>query len=206
MRTRGFAQAARAAVLGTAMFGVAIGGTALGGSVASEAAAADRTPATSEAAAAGRTPATSAVRGVANVVIYSVDSDGPYSQAIVSGAIGDYGPAVTVLPNGKVDPEHTSDMELELRHGTFRLYIGAIIDRFRAQTSHEPVFSGTCSDYLHVSATVPIVAGSGTGSYRGLSGKFSMSLVGYEDQETSPCRSGIASQILLLTGSGSVSS
>jgi hypothetical protein len=163
-------------------------------------------PAGTVAAPAGPTPATGAVRGAANLVIYSIDSDGPYFQAIVSGAIGDYGPAVTVLPDGKVDPEHRSEMELELRHGTFRLYIGAIVSKFGAQTSHEPVFSVTCSDYFHVTATVPIVAGSGTGSYRGVGGNFSLSLVGNEDQDTSPCRPGIARQILLLTGSGTVSS
>jgi hypothetical protein len=49
------------------------------------------------------------------LVIWSVDSDGPDFQAVLSGAIGDYGPAVTVLPDGKVGPEHTSEMELELR-------------------------------------------------------------------------------------------
>jgi hypothetical protein len=197
VRSDRFVQACTAAVMGVAALGVIIGGTALTATATATA--------TAGTVAAARTPAIGAVRSVANLVVYSIDSDGPYFQAIISGAIGDYGPAVTVLPDGNVDPEHTSDMELELRHGTFRLYIGAIAREFEAQTGHEPVFSGTCSDYLHVSATVPIVAGSGTGSYRGASGKFSLSLVGNEDQDTSPCRPGIASQILLLTGSGTVS-
>jgi hypothetical protein len=43
-----------------------------------------------------------------------VNSDGPDFRAILTGAVGDYGPAVTVLPNGTVDPEHTSEMELKL--------------------------------------------------------------------------------------------
>src|ERR1700689_2213211 len=68
------------------------------------------------AAAAGPKPAASGVPGTVYVTIWSIDSDGPDFQAILSGAIGDYGPAVTVLPNGTVDPQHTSDMELELRH------------------------------------------------------------------------------------------
>jgi hypothetical protein len=157
-------------------------------------------------AAAGRTPATGAVHGVAHLVIYSINSDGPAFQVIVSGAIGDYGPAVTVLPDGKVDPEHTSEMELELRHGTFRLHIEAIANKFRAETSHEPVFARTCSDYVDVTAPVPIVAGSGTGSYRGISGNFSLSLMGNEDQVSPPCGNAFARQILLLTGSGTVSS
>jgi len=50
-------------------------------------------------------------------------------------------------------------MELELRHGTFRLYIEGITGKFRAQTAHEPAYGTTCSDYFHVTASVPIVAG-----------------------------------------------
>ena len=106
------------------------------------------------------------VHGAVNVTIWSIDSDGPDFQAILSGAIGDYGPAVTVLPDGKVDPEHTSDMKLELRHGRFRLYVDGIASKLRAVSAHEPTYAATCSDYFHVTATVPIVAGSGTGAYR----------------------------------------
>ena len=146
------------------------------------------------------------LRGKVNVIIWSIDSDGPGFQAILSGAIGDYGPAVTVLPDGKVDPEHTNEMELDLRQGKFRLYIDGIANKFRAQTAHEPVYAATCSDYFNVSAEVPIVAGSGTGAYRGISGNFSLTLSGDEDQKTPPCGAGFARQVLLLTGSGTVSS
>jgi hypothetical protein len=127
-------------------------------------------------------------------------------QVILSGAIGDYGPAVTVLPDGTVDPEHTSEMELELRHGTFRLCIDGIASKFRAQTSHEPSYAATCSDYFQVTATVPIVAGSGSGAYAGSKGKFSLTLTGNEDQKTPLCGSGFARQILTVIGSGTVSS
>jgi hypothetical protein len=102
------------------------------------------------------------VHGSVNLTIWSVDSDGPDFQVILSGAIGDFGTAVTVLPDGKVDPEHASEMELGLGHGTFRLYIDGIAGKFRAKTAHEPVYAVTCSDYFHVSATVPVVRGSGT--------------------------------------------
>jgi hypothetical protein len=193
-----------AAVLGTAVLGTAVLGTAvLGGLIGATSSAASASIVT---AAAARTAATGGVHGVAHLVIYSINSDGPDFQAIVSGAIGDYGPAVTVLPDGKVDPEHTSEMELELRHGTFRLYIEPIASKFRAKTSHEPVFAPTCSDYFEVSDSVPIVVGSGTGSYRGITGNFSLSLMGNEDQVNPPCSNAFARQILLLTGSGTVSS
>jgi hypothetical protein len=146
------------------------------------------------------------VHGEVNLTIWSIDSDGPDFQAILSGAIGDYGPAVTVLPNGKVDPEHTSEMELDLGHGTFRLYIDGIASKLRAKSSHEPVYGATCSDYFQVTASVPVVTGSGTGAYQGIHGKFSLTLTGNEDQKAPPCQAGFARQILTLIGSGTVSS
>jgi hypothetical protein len=154
--------------------------------------------------APGKTPP--GIHGEVHLTIWSIDSDGPDFQAILSGAIGDYGPAVTVLPDGKVDPEHTSQMELKLRHGTLRLYIDGIASKFRAQTAHEPLYPASCSDYFDVSATVPVVAGSGTGAYRGISGSFSLTLSDYEDEKTPPCGPPFLAQILTLSGSGIVSS
>jgi hypothetical protein len=145
------------------------------------------------------------VHGEVHLTIWSVDSDGPDFQAIVSGAIGDYGTAVTVLPDGKVDPEHASEMELKLRRGTFRLYIDGITTKFRAQTIHEPIYRTTCSDYFHVTDTVPVVVGSGTGEYRGISGSFSSTLMGSEDQKAPPCGPSFTRQIIILIGSGTVS-
>lgn len=81
--------------------------------------------------------------------------------------LGYYGPAVTVLPDSKVDPEHRSGTEFELRPGAFHLYIDGITGKLRARTSHEPVYPATFSDDVNVTANVPVVAGSGTGSYRG---------------------------------------
>jgi hypothetical protein len=97
-------------------------------------------------------------------------------------------------------------MELELQRGTFRLYINGIMGKLRAQTAHEPVYAATCSDYFHVSATVPIVAGSGTGAYHGLKGSFYLTLTGNEDQKSAPCAPPFVRQILILAGSGTVSS
>lgn len=160
----------------------------------------------SATAAAGAKPAAAGLHGAVNLTIWSIDSDGPDFQVILSGVIGDYGPAVTVLPDGKVDPEHTSEMALDLRRGTFRLYIDGIASKLRAQSTHEPVYGVTCSDYFHVTATVPIVAGSGTGAYRGIGGSFSVTLTGNEDQKTTPCGPPFVRQILVLIGSGKVSS
>jgi hypothetical protein len=181
--------------LNGAVVAAALLAVSLGAGVSSGAAA---------ATAPKRPPA--GINGEVHLTVWSVDSDGPDFQAILSGAIGDYGPAVTVLPDGKVDPEHTSEMELELHHGSFRLYIDAIASKFRAQTAHEPLYPSTCSDYFHVTATVPIVAGSGTGQYHGIRGDFASTLTGYEDEKTPPCGPPFVAQIIVLTGSATVSS
>lgn len=158
------------------------------------------------AAATAPRQAAASVHGTVNVTIWSIDSDGADFQAIVSGAIGDYGPAVTVLPDGKVDPEHTSEMELKLHHGTFRLRIAGIVSELSARASHEPTYQATCSDYFDdITATVPIVTGSGTGAYRGVHGSLSVSLTVNEDQQTPPCTPPFARQIIILNGSGNVS-
>jgi hypothetical protein len=106
----------------------------------------------------------------------------------------------------QVDPEHTSEMELRLHHGTFRLYIDGITSKFRVQAANEPVYPATCSDYMNVTVFLPVVAGSGAGAYRGIHGDFSATLSGYEDEKARPCGDGFLAQILVLTGSGTVSS
>ena len=71
------------------------------------------------AAAAAKGPA--ATGSKANILIYSINSDGPHFRAVVTGAVGDYGPAVTIYPDGQIDPMHNSEIELKLAHGSFRL-------------------------------------------------------------------------------------
>jgi hypothetical protein len=139
------------------------------------------------------------------IMVYSINSDGPDLRAVLDGAIGDYGPAVTVYPDGKVDPSHSSELELNLTRGSFRLNIAELIQRFTAATSHEPIYPGTCSDYVSVRAPVPVVAGSGTGSYQKISGRFTVTATLNED-ETPPC-SGPTSflwQVITISGSGSL--
>ena len=160
------------------------------------------------AAATASARATAATSGTANIMIYSVNTDGAYLHAIVSGVIGDYGPAVTIYPNGTVDPQHNSEMELRLIRGSFRLSIAALDKAFVKATSHEPIYPKTCSDLMSATAATPIVAGSGTGAYRGIHGSFSVTLTGNE-VEARPCGpnrpSAFRSQLLTAAGSGTVS-
>jgi hypothetical protein len=157
------------------------------------------------ASAAAQTSAarSSAAGRHVRIMVYSINSDGPDLRAVLDGAIGDYGPAVTVYPNGKVDPSHSSELELNLTRGSFRLNIAELIQRFTAATSHEPIYPGTCSDYVSVTAPVTVVAGSGTGSYRKISGRLTVSATLNED-ETPPCHGPTAFlwQVITISGSG----
>src|SRR5690242_21806009 len=82
--------------------------------------------ATSTAAVASAPAA--AARGNTHITLYSVNSDGPGFQAIVAGAVGDHGQAVSVYPDGRTDPEHDSDLSLRLGRGSF-LLSAAVLDQ-----------------------------------------------------------------------------
>jgi hypothetical protein len=132
-------------------------------------------------------------------MLYSINSDGPDFRAIIAGAVGDYGPAVTVGPNRSV-------MKLSLTHGSFRLSIAALDKKFAMATRHEPIYPRTCSDFASVSAAVPIVAGSGSGAYRRISGSFSVTATLHE-VEARPCPHSNAFrwQAIVVSGPGTVS-
>jgi hypothetical protein len=163
-------------------------------------------------AAASRAPAVAragtATSGKANIMIYGVNTDGAYWHAIFSGVIGDYGPAVSIDPDGTVDPEHNSEMKLRLTRGSFRISIAALDKAFVKKTSHEPIYPKTCSDLISATASVPIVAGSGTGAYQRIRGNFPVTIT-LNEVEARPCRpnspSAFRTQLITVAGSGTVS-
>jgi len=148
-----------------------------------------------------------ATGGTASIVMYGVNTDGAYWHAIVSGVIGDYGPAISVYPDGKVDPAHNSEMELRLTRGSFRLSIAALDKAFVKATSREPIYPKTCTDLISVTGTTPIVAGSGTGAYRGIRGSFPVTLT-LNEVEARPCQpspGAFRAQLITVAGSGTIS-
>jgi hypothetical protein len=177
----------------------------LGGAIAIVGCAQAATKANTATTASATTATDLAVHGSANIMLYSINSDGPDFRAIVTGAIGDYGPAVTVYPDGKVDPTHSSEMELKLTRGSFRLDIATLDKKFVQLTSHEPIYPGTCSDVFGFTTDVPVVAGSGIGAYRRISGGFAVTLTGDEVQ-AKPCTASlrISWQALVIAGRGYV--
>lgn len=152
-------------------------------------------------------PAAAEVHGGAvHLIDYSIDSDGPRSSVQLTGAIGDYGQAVTVHPDGTVDPDHTSQMQLGLRHGSFRLDIAELDKKIVQAYDPWPHNAATCSGSISFTVPTPVVPGSGTGSYRGVSGVFDLTVTIDEVDKGPVCdgTSGFLSQVILVTGSGDV--
>ena len=187
------------------LFAIAVSAVALlAGGCAS---AATKPPATNPPAAGVTSAAkTSAAAGKVHFIGYSKNSDGPDLTVIVTGAIGDYGPAVTVHPNGTVDPGHTSELRLGLKKGSFRLSIASLDKKIVSVNSHWPS-TPTCSFHLSVTAATPVVPGSGTGLYRGISGSINMTVT-IDEVDVKPCPTGTSrfiSQLIFLVGAGTVS-
>lgn len=129
--------------------------------------------AVTSAAAVVSAPSASA-RGNTHITLYSVNSDGPRFQAIVTGAVGDHGQAVSVYPDGRTDPEHDSDLSLRLGRGSFLLSAAVLDKGVISAFRHWPGDPATCSGNISVTAAVPVVPGSGTGAYRGIGGGFTL--------------------------------
>jgi hypothetical protein len=148
-------------------------------------------------------------RGLAHLTAYT-NNDGPTDTVIVTGAIGDYGKAVSVYPNGTVDPDHNSELNLQLAHGTFRLDIASLDKAFvQAMLKDFPTDAATCSGSFAVTQQVPVVAGSGTGAYKGVGGSFTLTITLDEVDLVSaaqPCNGTAAflSQAIIITGPGTL--
>jgi hypothetical protein len=157
-------------------------------------------------AAAGRGARTLAADGQVHFIDSSVNSDGPYSAVIVTGAIGDYGRGLTVRPDGTGDPGHTGELELRLTEGSFRLEIARLDQAIVHAYAHWPSNQQTCSGSITVTAATPIVAGSGTGLYTGIGGTLTASAT-IDEVDVKPVCNGTSrfrAQVILITGSGTV--
>jgi hypothetical protein len=166
--------------------------------------AATKPPAAAVTATASTAAATG---GTADIMIYGVNTDGAYWHAIVSGVVGDYGPAVSIHPDGQVDPAHNSELDLRLTDGSFRLSIAALDKAFVKAGASAPIYPKTCTDLIRVTGTTPIVAGSGTGGYRRIRGGFRVTLT-LNEVEARPCQpspGAFRAQLITVAGSGTIS-
>src|SRR5437660_4086846 len=71
---------------------------------------------TGTASAAAASTGTPVTGGAVRLTAYT-DNDGPNATVVLTGAIGDFGTAVSVNSNGKPDAEHASQWDLRLAHG-----------------------------------------------------------------------------------------
>jgi hypothetical protein len=148
-------------------------------------------------------------RGPEHLTAYT-DNDGPTETVIATGTIGDYGKAVSVHPDGTVDPEHDSELSLQLSHGTFRLNVAALDKAFTQAFARDfPTNAATCSGSFAVTQQVPVIAGSGTGAYKGVGGSFTLTVTLDEVDKTSaaqPCNgtAPFLSQAIVVSGPGTI--
>jgi len=164
-------------------------------------------PATAATPAASSAPAVVATSRTAHIMAYSINSDGPAFQVIVTGAVGDWGQALSIYPDGAVDPDHTSELSLKLTRGSFRLSIARLDAGIVSAYHYWPSNPGTCSGSIAVTAATPIVAGSGTGSYRGISGTFTVTAT-VDEIDVKPVCDGTSpfrAQVIFIVGAGTVS-
>ena len=161
---------------------------------------------TRSATADTATTTTPAVGGTVGFTDYT-DNDGPNSTVILTGAIGDFGGAVSVHPDGTVDPDHRSQLKLALRDGSFRIGIADLDKKFVGAMRTFPPNTSTCSGTVTVAATARIVAGSGTGSYRRISGAFDLTLTLAEVDAKTKCTtsSALLKESIVTAGTGTVS-
>jgi hypothetical protein len=160
----------------------------------------------SATAASTTTTATPAPGRNTHITLYSINSDGPRFSAIVTGTVGDHGQAVSVYPDGRVDPQHDSDLSLRLGRGSFLLSAAVLDQRVVTAFRHWPGNPDTCSGHTSVTALVPVVPGSGTGAYRGISGGFTLTATVDEIDAKSGCTAtgAFIAQVIVITGPGSV--
>lgn len=135
------------------------------------------------------------------------DNDGPTATVILSGAVGDYGKARSVNPDGSVNADHTGQLDLALSHGSFRLDIAGLDKKFVAEVTKVAVNTRTCSATTSVTGPVPVVSGSGTGSYQGIHGSFTLTLTLDEVYQPAGCGEDTPylAQFIVITGPGTVS-
>ena len=133
--------------------------------------------------------------------------DGPRLTVILTGAVGDFGTGVYVRPDGTVDPEHAAELQLKLTEGSFRISV-ADFDKKLVEAFGRVQFNpSTGSGHVSVTGATPIVSGSGTGSYKGISGSFDLTVsIDEIVQKPATTPSGaIRAQVNIMTGSGVVS-
>jgi hypothetical protein len=159
--------------------------------------------------------ASTVTNGPVHVFVYG-DSFGVGATAVLTGAIGDSGTAESIDANGTPDSSTNTEELLDLVQGSFRVSVVGLDKKIEAAFNRFQVNHRTCSGNLSATASVPIVAGSGAGTYTGITGgfvlTFSLAFVGpkygsgkNEGQCNNSNSASPVAQAMIVTGSGTVS-
>jgi hypothetical protein len=159
--------------------------------------------------------ASTVTNGAVHVFVYS-DSSGVASTIVLTGAIGDNGSADSIDANGTPDPSNNTEVLLALVQGSFRVSVVRLDNKIKSAFNSFRPNPSTCSGSLSATGSVPIVAGSGTGAYTGITGgfvlTFSLAYVGpkygsgkHEGQCNNSNSASPVAQAMLVTGTGTVS-
>lgn len=166
---------------------------------------------TGSAAAAPAAPAAPALPGGTVHIIDYIDNDAAVTTAVLTGAVGDLGEGVSVNPDGTLSTGHT-ELNLVLSQGSFRLNIADLEKKFLTAAGSVPFQHGprSCSGFITANGAAPIIAGSGTGAYRGIGGTFQMSMTAGEvDAPTTDNRCNLTGallgQVIVTEGTATVS-
>lgn len=148
--------------------------------------------------------------GSVHLIDYT-DNDGAVTTAVLTGAIGDLGEGIGVNPDGTLSTDHT-ELNLALSQGSFRIDTADLDKRFADATGTAPFQHGpkSCSGFLSVTGTAPIITGSGTGAYQGIRGTFHLTMTLNEvDAPTTSDRCDVTGaligQIIVTEGTADIS-
>jgi hypothetical protein len=141
-------------------------------------------------------------RGAVSISGYSAN-DGAKSAVVLTGAIGDFGEGVRTYANGTIEKQY-NQLDLEVTRGSFRLNIAGLEQTLVDAFAHFPSNTTTCSGIVTATGSTPIVAGSGTGAYRGIGGNFTTTITVHE-VDSWPRYGALLAETIVLTASGVVS-
>jgi hypothetical protein len=116
--------------------------------------------------------ASTVTNGTVHVFDYG-DGEGLGSTIVLTGAIGDSGSADSIGANGIPQPNST-EVKISLVQGSFTISTARLDKKIASAFNNVEPNARTCSAYLVVTGSTPIVAGTGTGAYTGIRGGFTL--------------------------------
>ncbi len=123
-------------------------------------------------AAFGQSPTSGLIKVFVTIPVTAKGN--PPSPIVITGVIGDYGTALTVNAKGKSDSNGNFE-RVRLTKGKFTVNATTLNQEFAAGTPSD-FNSSNCSGTFDASpVSVPIVSGSGTGAYAGITGAITLS-------------------------------